>query len=691
MRLTAISLALLSIALPGMAHGESHFSAMLPPASKSRALAEASVPFALPAHEIVLGALPAEQVAPLREAGTRSEAGPRQVGLVRELPSIAGAAQWRAVQGGSAVRFSVRAEGARALRVRIEARRSAAGVRARFWSPAHPETIHAEALDAGGSYWSPLVEGDTAVVEVFAAAPVEPLQLEIALTRVAEHFDSLAPQPAIVAKWAALPCQADLICESRNDALLARAGAASLKISWIDDDGHAAYACSATLLNPADGSFRPYIYTAAHCIDDEASARNVVSQWFYETSTCGGEEIRPEAVVTGGGATLLASDRALDASFLRLNRMPPAGVTYAGWNSEPPVQGEPVTALHHANGEGTKISHATVMPPPPYDFLAVAWNSGIVQGGSSGSGLFSRIDSPRPDLLFRGGLAGANSSCASPGFALYSRIDKVWPKIAPYLSTSVASANATGLWFDAGEPGWGMSVSQQGDTLFGVLFIHGQDGRPAWLVAPAMRAGEVGAFSGPVFRTTGRPLQAAGSWAAAMETAGSLDFRLSGVGEAELSLALDGRQLTTRRLSKQVFGSNPPICVTSPQASRASAANYQDLWWDPEQPGWGLGLAHQDDLLFATLFTYDESGAATWYAGPSVARQPDGRFKGALFRTSGAPATAGWAATAAVAAGQLELTFSDGESALAVFDLPGVKASRRIVRQVFAGETTVCH
>lgn len=690
-KFAAIVAAAIAVAAQWDVQAESHFSAVLPPAPAPKALAAAEMQLPpRPAREIALGELPPARVAAIREANSADATKAAQVGVVRDLPSPASRADWRPVPGGMAARWIVRASGAREIRVRLEARGAAAGVRARFASPAPGSTLHEEILEGPGPLWGPLIRGDAVVVELFAPGAPAPADLDIAPVQVAHHFESLA-RASVAPKQLAMPCQSDLICEAGADPVLARAGAASLKIGWVDADGHAAYACSATLLNPADGSFRPYIYTAAHCIDDEASARNVVAHWFYETSRCGGDDVRAEAVTVGGGAQLLASDRALDASFLRLNRMPPPGVTFAGWNSQPPAPGEPVTALHHANGEGTKVSHATVMPPPPYEFLAVAWTSGIVQGGSSGSGLFTRTDSPVPDLLFRGGLASGNSSCEAPGFALYSRIDKFWPKIAPYLSTSAESANATGLWFDPAEPGWGLSLAQQGDTVFAVLFIHGDDGRPTWLVAPAMRGAPGGAFTGTAYRTKGSALGAASSSPIESQALGTLEVRLSRAGNAELSVVLDGKPVATRRLSKQVFGSSAPVCVTSGQASRSSAVNYQDLWWDPEEPGWGLALAHQDDILFATLFTYDGSGAATWYVGPGVMRQADGRFRGTLFRTArAANAKSAWPASDATEAGQVELSFSDGETGVATITLPGGKVTRRITRQVFGAAATVC-
>jgi hypothetical protein len=672
----------------GPALAETHLSAVAP-RLKAASLSETLNPGFAATREVVLGALPAGRIATIRAKNSLEQGAPQQIGVVRDLPAAAGVPEWRPVPGGMAVRWSVRAHGARALRVRLDVRKSSAGVRGRFASTEPGAGVLAESLESPGTVWSPVIRGEEALVELFVPAPLAPKDVDIALTQVVDHFDRPWAKASSASNWFAEPCQADLICESRDDPVLARAGTASLKINWIHDG--VAYACSATLLNPADGSFRPYIYTAAHCLNDAAAAANVVTHWFYDKSTCGGEEARADAIQVGGGAQLLAADDALDASFLLLNRMPPPGVTFAGWDSEPPREGEAVTALHHANGEVTKVSHATVLPPPPYVRLAVGWTSGIVQGGSSGSGLFTRIGAPVADLLFRGGLGSGNSTCGSPGFALYSRIDRFWPRIAPYLSVAAASANATGLWSDASDPGWGLSLAQQGETVFGVLFVHDEDGRGTWLAAPDMRRLSEGAYSGPVYRTTGSPLGGA-SRPTQAQAMGTMQVSLANANEGELRVALDGRPVTTKRVSRQVWSAHAPVCSIPAQKSRAAAVNYQDLWWNPDEPGWGIAIAHQGDILFVTLFTYDEAGAPAWYVASSAERRVDGSYAGTLYRTAGMPAVpANWPATSASAVGDVTLDFTDGETGTVVVTVAGVKSTRRIVRQVFSASPPVCH
>jgi len=72
------------------------------------------------------------------------------------------------------------------------------------------------------------------------------------------------------------------------------------------------------------------------------------------------------------------------------------------------------------------------------------------------------------------------------------------------------SPDPSGLWYDPAESGWGLTLAQQGDKAFAVLFVYDQANRPVWyfasdLVTPETFApvpGGPGLF-GTLYRTTG--------------------------------------------------------------------------------------------------------------------------------------------------------------------------------------------
>ncbi|MGE5094578.1 MAG: hypothetical protein ACM3SO_05530 [Betaproteobacteria bacterium] len=94
-------------------------------------------------------------------------------------------------------------------------------------------------------------------------------------------------------------------------------------------------------------------------------------------------------------------------------------------------------------------------------------------------------------MPFRALLAAAVLAAALPAFA------------------TPQQRNATDMWFNAAESGWGLNIIHQGDTLFGSLFVYGPDGQPKWYVASNL-SGD-GVYSGQLFECAG-PYFGAGSF-----------------------------------------------------------------------------------------------------------------------------------------------------------------------------------
>lgn len=71
----------------------------------------------------------------------------------------------------------------------------------------------------------------------------------------------------------------------------------------------------------------------------------------------------------------------------------------------------------------------------------------------------------------------------------------------------------------------------------------------------------------------------------------------------------------------------------------ASAGQYSDLWWNPQESGWGVNVVQQVETAFVTLFVYDADGKPTWYVAPDARitayGTPGPLFHGTLYRTRG--------------------------------------------------------
>ncbi|HYC35818.1 MAG TPA: hypothetical protein VEC19_05310 [Usitatibacter sp.] len=75
------------------------------------------------------------------------------------------------------------------------------------------------------------------------------------------------------------------------------------------------------------------------------------------------------------------------------------------------------------------------------------------------------------------------------------------------LAGGARAADYSDLWFNPLEPGYGMTVVQQGESAFVTLYVYAGNGEPMWLVSPDARVyGYLGAypqFRGTLYRTRG--------------------------------------------------------------------------------------------------------------------------------------------------------------------------------------------
>ena len=71
----------------------------------------------------------------------------------------------------------------------------------------------------------------------------------------------------------------------------------------------------------------------------------------------------------------------------------------------------------------------------------------------------------------------------------------------------------------------------------------------------------------------------------------------------------------------------------SPAWSSSYSADQSDLWWIPSESGWGIQLVQRNSTIFATMFVYDASGAATWYTATMGANGLN--WSGDLYATRG--------------------------------------------------------
>jgi len=258
-------------------------------------------------------------------------------------------------------------------------------------------------------------------------------------------------------------------------------------------------------------------------------------------------------------------------------------------------------------------------------------------------------------------------------------------------------ASPTALWWDPAENGWGVNFAHQGSTLFATLYTYDANRAPLWLVMSngALQSDGI-TFSGDLYRSTGPAFNAVPFTpitAANLTRVGTMTATFSDVNAATLRYSVDGVEVR-KAIQRLVFGSRAAHCVLT-AASRAGATNYQDLWWNAAESGWGVNVTHQDNTLFATLFNYDATGRGLWLVMSAGTRQADGAYQGTLFRASGPPFNANPFTPITAAnltnVGTMRFAFADGERGTLTYSVNGAQVTKAITRLVFASPAPVCN
>jgi hypothetical protein len=258
--------------------------------------------------------------------------------------------------------------------------------------------------------------------------------------------------------------------------------------------------------------------------------------------------------------------------------------------------------------------------------------------------------------------------------------------------------NVQGLWWRApqgSESGWGVNLTQQGDTLFATWFTYDAQGNGMWLVMSNGTRTGANSYGGTLYQTTGPAFNSVPFISSKVATVavGTAAFAFGDANNGTFSYTVNG-VAGSKAITRQLYASPVPACA--PGGSSAALANYQALWWASpagSESGWGLNLTHQGDILFATWFTYGPDGRGIWLVGSSLARSGNGSYAGTLYQSIGPPFNAQpWngSKVALTPVGQATLAFSDANTGVFSYSVNGMAQSKAITRQLFSSPATVC-
>ena len=295
---------------------------------------------------------------------------------------------------------------------------------------------------------------------------------------------------------------------------------------------------------------------------------------------------------------------------------------------------------------------------------------------NSGAGSVSLISTS--DLSLVGGIGVGNNPQARGRFI--GGDAQAVPPTAPGV--------LTGLFWNPAESGWGVHLTQRGNKVFAAFFTYGSEGAPRWYTGSSCELTNLSCptcvenaiCTSPLTESHG-PDILSDIFNPALVTRGTvgqmrLQFRNADSAIFSYEVNGVGRNIDIQR---QVFGS-----------VNARPEGYSDLWWNPNESGWGMGITQQGNLMFITWFVYDKPRNPVWYVASrcEVVGSGDG-CTGRLYRVSGPLGpnrTDGSFDRGRVVVedvGTIRVGFSDANNGQIDYVLHGVAGRKSITRQLF--------
>lgn len=119
------------------------------------------------------------------------------------------------------------------------------------------------------------------------------------------------------------------------------------------------------------------------------------------------------------------------------------------------------------------------------------------------------------------------------------------------------------------------------------------------------------------------------------------------------------------------------------QAHAVTGVDYSDLWWNPAENGWGVGLQRQGEVMFAALFLYGDDGASSWYFASDMRAldEPARSWSGKLYRATAPAFSAPFDRPAnVVEVGTATLDFFNPSAGRLTYSVNGTQVTKSIER-----------
>lgn len=278
-----------------------------------------------------------------------------------------------------------------------------------------------------------------------------------------------------------LACHADVTCFPE----WAEVARATGRYSFIS--GGQTFVCTGQLLNTTTFDLTPYFLTANHCVSTAGVAQTAEISWLYQTSVCNGAAPNLAAAARSLGMTLVDAFSPSDYSLSIVDGALPEGVSWVGWETTSVATSTPLVGVHHPGGSYKRIAMGTKAPAATCrnetNFFGVNWTVGLVEPGSSGSGIYRASTKALVGQLFGTCVTAACDTL----FAVYGAFWRTYPFISSHLTAGPDdSFEPNGSCAQAAPIGLGAHA--------GLVVKSGNDDWFAYPLAPGRRVLATAAF-----------------------------------------------------------------------------------------------------------------------------------------------------------------------------------------------------
>lgn len=357
----------------------------------------------------------------------------------------------READGSTTWTLSIDSAGAQALRVHFDRFVLPPGAKAYVYSdegeahgPYTNEFVRAIVSD-GRDFWTNSVYSSTVYLEVRFDGATSPLDLSIDSIAHLE-FPEVASGFETAGSPEATECFIDVACATADATLIGNLSRAVARLSYAK--GGLIYLCTGSLVNvDSTPEFEPYLLTANHCFDSQASASSLEAVWDYRASACGSAAPSPASLPRNLGSTLLSTAKTSDFTLVELAQSPPGVRSFLGWNASSAAISNGMTfyRVAHPQGGPQRFSTTAYEPSPENgvctnlpltSFLYSSGVSGGTTGGSSGGPMTNAATQILGQLFGKCGFETSDPCNYATQAAVDGRFSVTFPSIETYLSPS---------------------------------------------------------------------------------------------------------------------------------------------------------------------------------------------------------------------------------------------------------------